>query len=128
MAAMDIQGDLIARLGAALGGTPVAANVPADRPEEFVTVSREGGRRVNGVIDQPGVGIYCWAASEAGACALASKVADAVDSMPFTGGYASARMESMQSDMDLKTRTPRWYLSYTFRTFNPEERGSTWLH
>lgn len=120
--ALNVQADLIRRLGEAMPGTPVLPKVPTARPRAFVTVTREGGRRINGVIDQPGIGIYCWAASEAEACAMADVVADAVEAMPFLGGYALKEMESMRSDMDIPTKKPRWYISYTFRTFDPEKR------
>lgn len=111
-------GDLRTRIQADTG-TKCYVNVPASRPETFVTVTREGGARENRLIDRPGVGIYCYAPTEAKAWALAESVADLMETLPFADGYATVEQEAMYSDPDPDTRDPRWYLSYTIRTYEP---------
>lgn len=41
-------------------GYDAYANVPADTPDEFVTVERTGGN-VSDMVDHPTVAIQCWA-------------------------------------------------------------------
>lgn len=120
MAVLDVQGDLRRRLADALAPVPVRVRVPAERPAELVTVTREGGARENPLIDRPGVGIYCWAASEARAFEIADAAADAMAALPFEGGYANAEQLSMYSDPDPDSRSPRWYMSYALDTFKPK--------
>lgn len=117
---LNVVGDLRARLEAALG-VEVRANVPADRPEELVTVAREGGRRENALLDRAGVGVYCWAASEQRAWELAEAVCDAMAALPFPGGYADVEQTAMYSDPDPDSRSPRWYLGYTVTNYEPKE-------
>ena len=55
-------------------GFQAYANVPANRPESFVTVERTGGGRDNVVIDRPTVAIQSWAPKRLGAAELAYAV------------------------------------------------------
>ncbi len=119
---LNVQADVRARLASALAPVEVRITVRDPRPEEIVTVSREGGRRENGLIDRAGIGIYCRAATEERACELAYEVAAAMEGMPFSGGYARVEMDSMESDPDPDTGEPRWYLSYTVACFQPNEK------
>ena len=119
MPRLDVQGDLRSRLARALDGTEVRTSVPDPRPATLVVVRREGGPRENALVDRPGVGIECWAPTEAEAYELCDRVDGVMQSLPFRGGYASVRLEAMRSDPDARTRSPRWYASYTIRTFKP---------
>ena len=58
-------------------GAPCYAEVPADRPSEFVTVERTGGGSEIG-IDRPSVAIQAWAPSRLEALRLALEVRDAM--------------------------------------------------
>lgn len=116
---LNVQADLRSRLAAALEPVEVRTSVPDPRPDELVTVRREGGARQNALLDRPGVGILCWAPTEERACELAHDVADVVDSLGFGDGYALVEMDSMESDPDPDSQTPRWYLSYTITCFKP---------
>lgn len=100
---------------------PVSVRRPESAPGELVTLSREGGPRLNRLLDKPGIGIYCWAPTEQRAFEIADDVADVMERLPFDGGYSRVEMESMRSDPDPDTRSPRWYLSYTLTTFEPKE-------
>ncbi len=115
--ALNVQGDLRERLAAYLDPIPVKVNVPADRPETFVVVTRLGGKRENKLIDSPAISVYCYAPTEQKAWELADKVADFIDELAFADGYASVVQEAMYSDIDLLTRSPRWYLRYTIKTY-----------
>lgn len=115
---LDVVADLVARLPCPCG-CPVAAARPKAAPPELVTVSREGGRWLDGLRDRAGVGLYCWAPTEHRAAALAARAAGAMARLRFADGYDSVEMESMRSDPDPDTRGPRWYLSYTIVTHKP---------
>lgn len=122
MARLDVQGDLRRRLAEALPGVEVRVTVPDPRPATLVVVRREGGPGQDLLIDRPGVGIDCWAPTEAEAYELADRVDAVMRSLPFAGGYATVALESMRSDYDLKAGSPRWYASYTLRTFKPQTK------
>ena len=119
---LNVQADVRRRLSEMLAPVPVKVSVPENMPDEFVTVRRDGGAWENGLLDKAGLEIYAWAKSEADACALAEKTADAMASLCFADGYASVRMEQMCSDADPNTRKPRWYLSDTIKNFKPTEQ------
>lgn len=110
--------DLQARLSPlAQGGAFVC--VPDNRPSEFITLNREGGRRENKLLDSVGIGIYCYAPTEYRACEIAESVTDALLKAPFADGYATVTQETMYSDPDQDTKNPRWYLSYTIQYYKP---------
>lgn len=118
MPALEVQADLIGRLGKALG-VEAHASVPKTRPATFLVVRRNGGRRLNAIQDRPGIDVYSYAPTEAKAAALAAKVSDFMIGLPdsaFLDGYETAEEETMRSDPDPDTGTPRWYASYTLTT------------
>lgn len=117
---LDIQRDLRARLARAFPDAPVKISVPAERPCPLVVVTREGGRRINGLLDRPGVGIYIWDESESKVEKLSDAVADFMDSLSFSDGYELVEQETSLSATDPDTREPRWYLSYTITTHEPK--------
>ena len=110
---LEAQSDLRKRLAAALAPTEVRVSVPNPRPAELVAVWREGGRRLNRLQDAPGIGVYCWAPTEARAAERAAAVADYMQTLGFSDGYEVVAMEAMYSDPDPDTKTPRWYISYS---------------
>ena len=120
MAMPDVQGGLRRSLASALPDVEVRVSVPDPRPPTLVVVRREGGRRENALIDRAGVGIDCWAPTEADAYALADRVAGAMDELRFADGWADVSMESMRSDYDVVAKSPRWYLSYTIKAYKPK--------
>lgn len=116
MPRLNVQADVRARLAEALSPVEVRVSVPERRPKTLVVVTREGGRRLNALLDRAGVGILVWAPTEAEACELAHKAADAMAALPFAGGYDLVAEEVMRSDPDPDTKSPRWYASYTITT------------
>lgn len=119
MAHLDVQADLVRRLGAALSPVPVAAVVHEAHPVPAVYVWREGGRVLDPVRDRPGVGVWCYGESELEASDLAQAVDSAMRSLTFAEGYDDVEQESMRRDWDPDERKPRWYLSYTLTTHKP---------
>lgn len=119
---LNVQADLRARLEAALDGVTVRVRVPETRPTTLVVVRRDGGSAdAYSMLDRPGIGIDCWAPTEAKACALSEQVACAMAQLPFAGGYARVEQEACYSDYDTVAKSPRWYLSYTLTTYEPKE-------
>ena len=59
-------------------GFDAYANVPVERPEEFVTVERTGGSHDAVAIDRPVVAIQCWASSRLDASILSYNVNSAM--------------------------------------------------
>lgn len=116
---LDIQTDLVSRLARAFPQAVVKRFVPEKLPELLITVRREGGHRQNGLVDAPGVGIEVWGPSEVDASGTADEVADFLATLEFSEGYASIVQEAMYSSPDPDTDHPRWYLSYTFQTYQP---------
>lgn len=116
---LNVQADLRSRLASALAPVEVRVSVPDPRPDELVTVRREGGAFQDALRDRAGVGISCWAPTEARACELAHEVAEAIGSLGFADGYALVEMDSMESDPDPDSGAARWYLSYTITCFQP---------
>ena len=117
---LDIQTDLRKRLCTAFPSITVSVRVPERPPKRFVTISREGGRRENRLIDSPGIGILCWAESEAEASSLANAIADFIDNLSFEDGYADVYQEAAYSAPDPITKKPRWRMSYTIKTYQPK--------
>lgn len=113
---LNVQGDVRRRLAAALAPVTVRVSVPDPRPPTLVVVTREGGRRLNDLQDRAGIGVLCWAPTEAEAARLADRASDALRALPFAGGYDLVTEEALRSDPDPDAGTPRWYGSYTITT------------
>ena len=121
MRRMNVQGELRARIAAALPGTEVRTSVPDPRPASLVVVRREGGAAENALVDAAGVGIECWAPTEEGAWELARACSEAMRRLRFADGFCSVTEESLRSDYDADRGSPRWYGSYTVRTYSTRE-------
>lgn len=95
----------------------VRATVPNPRPSPFVYVKREGGGRLDRHRDRPGIGIFCWAETEAKAASLAMEVSEAMQGLELEKGVAKVTEEIIYSAPDPEDKTPRWYGSYTLTTY-----------
>lgn len=112
----DVEAALIAWLPDKVG-VPCYADVPKDRPSEFVTVERTGGEAGLGA-DRPNLAVQAWAETRLDASNLAAKVKDALilDSWEIaevckcsvTSVYnfadPSSRMARYQIDVSMVTR------------------------
>lgn len=116
MGRLNVQADLRARLENFLKPINVYTHVPEKRPQEFVVVKREGGRKLDALRDRPGVSILMWAPSEAKAYALAERVSSFMMQLRFCDGYDVVSEEVLRSDPDTQTKSPRYYASYTITT------------
>lgn len=116
MARVNIQARARAYLADALG-VPVVVSVPDPRPQSFVLVMRSGGGRSDAVRDIAGLDVEAWAATEAEASALMYEVADLMEAFEHEQGIARVDEETMRSDRDIDTMSPRWYASYTITTY-----------
>ncbi len=119
MPRLNVQADVRARLAVALAPVEVRVSVPDPRPARLVVVTREGGHLLNALQDRAGVGVLVWAPTEAEACDLAERVGDLMRALSFSDGYEGVAEETMRSDPDPDTRSPRWYASYTITTHRP---------
>lgn len=123
MARLNVQAEVIAYLKSALD-VPVSVFVPTARSRyakngitDFVTVHREGGSRQNRLVDRAGVGIEMWASTESKAAKLAEQVSDLILDLEYRKGFARVEEESLYSDADADSGSPRWYGSYTITTY-----------
>ena len=100
---------------------PVKAfvQVPATRPEKFVTVERTGGK-IDAFSDSPTFAVQAWAPTKAEAAALAEQTASAIDSWPMTEpSVADATVESLYDFADPDSRSQRFQLTAHVIVFNP---------
>lgn len=74
--AFNVEAALIAWLPGVVG-VPAYAQIPATRPDEFLTVERTGGSMTVG-IDSPVVSVKAWSTSAYNASQLALSVRDAM--------------------------------------------------
>ena len=119
MPRLNVEGAVRAYLEGRMPGTRVSVSVPEDRPQTLVVVRRNGGRRVNALLDRAGLDVLCWAPTESEACALAERASDlvlALGSGHILEGFDRVDEESLRSDYDRQARSPRWYGSYTITT------------
>lgn len=104
-------------LADALPDATVRVSVPNPRPPSFVLVRREGGSMADAYRDMPGIGVFCWAETEAKACDLASRASIAMLALEHVRGVARVDEEILLSSPDPEDKSPRWYGSYTLTTY-----------
>lgn len=116
----EAQSLVIGYLGERLAdlGVQVAATRPNPSPDLMVTVRREGGGALDAHRDGPGIGVFCWAPTEAKAAALAHRASREMRRMAVrANGVAKVVEETLCSAPDPKGKGPRWYGSYTLTTY-----------
>ena len=95
--------------------------VPATRPEKFVTVERTGGK-IDAFSDSPTFAVQAWAPTKAEAAALAEQTASAIDSWPMTEpSVADATVESLYDFADPDSRSQRFQLTAHVIVFNTSQ-------
>lgn len=102
---------------------PVKAfvQVPASRPEKFVTIERTGGK-IDAFSDAPTFAVQAWAPTKAEAAALAEQTAAAIDSWPKTeASVADATVESLYDFADPDSRSQRFQLTAHVIVFNTSQ-------
>ena len=115
---MDSTALLRKMLEAYLYPVKASVQVPATRPEKFVTVERTGGK-IDAFSDSPTFAVQAWAPTKAEAAALAEQTASAIDSWPMTEpSVADATVESLYDFADPDSRSQRFQLTAHVIVFN----------
>lgn len=92
-------------------GYDAYANVPADPPEEFVTVERTGGS-VTDLVDHPSIAVQCWAATDEAAERLANAVRAQIVTGTRPSGVTRVAVDSGPYRFyDEYTRCPRYQMA-----------------
>lgn len=115
---MDSTALLREMLESALYPVKAFVQVPATRPEKFVTIERTGGK-IDAFSDAPTFAVQAWAPTKAEAAALAEQTASAIDSWPKTEpSVADATVESLYDFADPDSRSQRFQLTAHVIVFN----------
>ena len=92
-----------------LAGVPVSTDVPARRPERFVTVERTGGAETP-FTDHPMLAIQCWDTSRVQASFLAQRVKTLLERATRIPAVARIVIEST-TNYPLDEHTPRYQIT-----------------
>lgn len=92
-------------------GWEAFADVPSERPDEFVVVERTGGRRRDVVIDEPMLAVQCWSTTRSRASKMALEVARDMEGLIEVPGVNMCRVDSIYNYPDLDSGTPRYQLT-----------------
>lgn len=104
---MDAEARVVDWLNASGIGATAYPDVPAARPESFVTVLRTGGGRSDLVVERPLMLAQCWAPDRPRACVLAAAVGDALRAMEAEPDVFHVSVTSTYRDVDLESGQPR---------------------
>jgi hypothetical protein len=77
-------------------GYTVFADVPYERPQEFLTVERTGGSDINVALDNPTIAIQCWSTSRYNASEMALGV---IETMEKYRGWSEKVTKCRQNTM-----------------------------
>lgn len=95
---------------------PVSSQVPANRPDEFITIERTGGAYSLGK-DSPNLAIQAWSTTDAKAYSLALAAAEVVRNMrESVTQVCTSEVNGIYSFADTESRTPRYQLDASFVT------------
>lgn len=97
-------------------GIKAYANVPANRPESFVTVERIGGSYDSVVIDRPIVAIQAWSDKRLSASELAYSVRDTLGEMVSEVNICKVSINSIYNYPDTESGSNRYQLVVDFVT------------
>ena len=115
---MDSTALLREMLDASLSPVKAFVQIPATRPEKFVTIERTGGR-IDAFSDAPTFAVQAWAPTKAEAAALAKQAAVAIDNWPVSDpAVADATVESLYDFADPDSRSQRFQLTVHAILFN----------
>lgn len=92
-------------------GFDARADVPAKRPDSFVTVERVGGASTENVLDRAVLAVQCWAPTRLAASQLAIAVDVAMRGVTATDGVCEYARQSMYNFPDPDSRQARYQLT-----------------
>ena len=102
---------LIHALNNAIEGLPAYGDVPANRPDEFITVERTGGAKGK-ILDAGTYAVQVWATTRSRAASLADKTAAYLNTeAPQRPEIAAVNVASAYNFPDPDSRTPRYQLT-----------------
>lgn len=108
---VNIEALIISWLNGQALGAVAFADIPADRPQRFITVERTGGGR-DRFIDRPQTVVQVWADSRAEASELANTVAAALQGMIALPEVGRVTVESVVNFPDVSGH-PRYQIFIT---------------
>lgn len=118
---MDSTALLREMLDASLSPVKAFVQIPATRPEKFVTIERTGGR-IDAFSDAPTFAVQAWAPTKAEAAALAKQAAAAIDNWPVSDpAVADATVESLYDFADPDSRSQRFQLTVHAVIYNTSQ-------
>lgn len=85
------------------------ADIPATRPDAFITVERTGGGRSD-VRDMPQLAVQCWSTTRHSASELAIAVDEVIDGLADIDSIARVRRIGLYNFPDIASNTPRYQL------------------
>lgn len=110
---MDAERAVVDHLNGSEVGAPAYYDVPASRPDAFVTVERTGGATGEGMTETPLMVARCWAPSRRSAAELGDAVRAALVRLPETvADVSGVSVTSAFRDVDLESGTPRYQLVF----------------
>lgn len=113
---MDIEAEVIAFLRDYLG-LKAYAEVPARRPDEFVTVERTGGAYDGVVVDRPTLAIQAWSTSRYQASNIGRLIAESLPFMVEVSGVNNVDINTGPYNWpDPDSGTARYQLVVEFNT------------
>lgn len=111
---MNIEATIISYLSEK--GIKAVADIPADRPGEFVTVERTGGSHDSVVLDRPTVAVQAWSTTRYKASELMDKVDSLMLGLPSVSGVSRCKRNSMYNYPD-ESGQPRYQAVYDLVTY-----------
>lgn len=100
---------------------PAYGEVPADPPDEYITVEKTGSGRIDGsagLIDAATLAIQSYAPTLAAAAALNERVKKAMDAIPATTGITRADLNGDYPYSDTANRRRRYQAVYDLVYYN----------
>lgn len=111
---MNIEATVISYLKK--NGINAVADVPKDRPGEFVTVERTGGSHDSVILDRPTVAVQAWSTTRYKASELMNEVDAIMLKLPSVSGVSRCRRNSMYNYPD-ESGQPRYQAVYDLVTY-----------
>lgn len=90
---------------------PTYADVPIDKPDEFVIVERTGGGISDYVVEKPQIAIQCWSTTRLKAATLAEYVKEYMADITQLKDISGASLNSAYN-FPAEKDEPRYQLTY----------------
>lgn len=111
---MNIEATIIEYLNK--NGIKAVADIPATRPDEFVTVERTGGSFGSVVLDRPTVAVQAWSTTRYKASELMTEVDTLMRNLVSISGVSKCSRNSLYNYPD-ESGHPRYQAVYDIVTY-----------